>query len=345
MNDNAIQAALALYDLGAIRKVCHHSGTAAKTWRVRTDRGVWLLRTRGNRTATDELIAFDHGLRMHLVDGGIPTAVPVANRTGGRFVRIDGMAMEIYELLPGQTIGQARLSQIQAAAEMLARFHRAGQDYRVEIPPVAQYQTVGIDESSHRMESPDLLSLVYETLETKAEGTFQSARAMASRWLRRLIEDLPDSVYQALPQTMTHGDYTLANLLFARDDSVCGVFDFDWSRPGPRIRDVADGMFFVAGQRRTPLVPANIWSLTEAVDLSVSRCAHWLRSYHAVSPLTTAELAAIPLALGARWLSVRVEGMAKVPPTDRLRFAFGNLVSPLAWLDAHWPAVAAEACG
>jgi homoserine kinase type II len=343
MNDNAVQAALDLYDLGIVRNLCHHTGTAAKTWRVRTDRGVWLLRTRGSRTSTDELIAFDHGLRKHLVAHGVPTTEPVANRRGERFVRIDGVAMEVYELIPGRTLGQAKLSQIQAAAEMLARFHRAGENYDVGVPPVAQYRTIGLDEPSCRMESPDLLARVYEQLEARSKDQFQSARAMVSRWLPRLRKSFSDSIYEALPQTMTHGDYTLANLLFAQDDSVCGVFDFDWSRRAPRVRDVADGMFFVAGQRRTPLVAANIWSLTEAVDLSVSRCAHWLRSYHAVTPLTTSELAAIPLALGARWLSVRVEGMAKVPPADRLRFVFGNLVQPLAWLDTHWDEVVAEA--
>ena len=135
---------------------------------------------------------------------------------------------------------------------------------------------------------------------------------------------------------MTHGDFTLANLLFAPDGSVCGVFDFDWSRRGPRVRDIADGLFFVAGRRRTPLQAGSIWSLTEAVALRPARCAAWLGSYTTVSPLTPAEWNAIPLALAARWLSVRVEGMAKVPPEDRLRFAFGNLIPPLRWLDAHW---------
>jgi Ser/Thr protein kinase RdoA (MazF antagonist) len=307
---------------------------------VKTDRGAWLLRTRGSRTSTDELIAFDHGLRQHLVQRAIPTAEPVPNRAGARFVRVDGMAMEVYELLPGRTIGQADLTQIRSAAELLARFHRAAHDYLADMPPVAQYRTLGLDQASPRMESPALLARVYGRLAEDARIRFPVARTVATVWLGRLREEFPDTVYDALPQTMTHGDFTLANLLFAPDGAVCGVFDFDWSRRAPRVRDVADGMFFVAGQRRTPLVAGNIWSLTEAVDLTVPRCVHWLRSYHAGNPLTAAELAAIPLALAARWLSVRVEGMAKVPPEDRLRFAFGSLSQPLVWLAERWGDVA-----
>ena len=46
------------------------------------------------------------------------------------------------------------------------------------------------------------------------------------------------------------------------------------------------------------------------------------------------------LALAARWLSVRVEGTAKVPEAERLRFCFGNVEGPLAWLEDNWPTVA-----
>jgi len=331
--DERIEAALANYGLGAVQKIHHHSGTAAKTWRVATDRGDWLLRTRGSRTASDELIAFDHGLRAHLVNNGIPTAEPVRTRTGQGFTRVAGHAMEVYALHSGHTIGRADLLQVGAAAQMLAAFHRAGRDYLADPPPVAQYRTLGLDTASARMESPHLLTLVYDRLSREAGKRFAKAQSVAKRWLARLRQELPDEVYYGLPQTMTHGDFTLANLLFSDGGSVCGVFDFDWSRRAPRIRDVADGMFFVAGQRRTPLIAANIWSLTEAVELSTDRCATWLESYQQGNPLSPAELAAVPLALAARWLSVRIEGAAKVAPEDRLRFTFGNLAAPLEWLE------------
>lgn len=337
--DERLQQALAAYDLGTVRSVYHHAGTAAKTWRVETDRGSWLLRTRGSRTSSDELIAFDHGLRAHMVRRGVPTAEPVPNQAGTPFVRIGETAMEVYRLLPGRSIGKAGIREIAAAARLLAQFHQAGEDYRAEVPPVAQYRTLGIATATTRMESPELLGQVYTRLDREAGRRFPRVRAVARRWLDRLREEFSDAAYQSLPQTLTHGDFTLANLLFAPDGNVCGVFDFDWSRRGPRVRDLADGLFFVAGRRRTPLQAGSIWSLTEAVELLPPRCAVWLGSYTAINPLTPGEWNAIPLALAARWLSVRVEGTAKVTPEDRLRFAFGNLIPPLRWLDAHWAEV------
>lgn len=337
-----IRTAWAAYDLGPIRAAAHHAGTAARTWRITTDSGQYLLRTRGARTSSGELVACDHALRRHLLAAGIPTAAPLPARDGNTCVRVGGKVLEVYPVVPGATLAEAGPPEIAAAARMLARFHAAAAGFAPVrgLPPVAQYRTLGLGETSTRMEDPRLLARVYASL-ARAPGSaaFPGALAAARRWLERLRREFGDPVYGRLPHTVTHGDFTLANLLFL-DGRVSGVFDFDWVRWAPRVRDVADGLFFIAGRRRTPLVPGDIWSLTEAAELSVGRAECWLRSYEAAAPLEPAELRSVPLALAARWLSVRVEGMAKVPEPDRLRFALGNLCEPLDWLDAHWEEVA-----
>lgn len=340
-DQDLIQRAWAAYDLGALRAAVHHSGTAAKTWRVTADSGAYLLRTRGSRTSAAELVACDHALRRHLLAAAIPTAAPLAAKDGRTWVRIGDRVLEVYAIVPGNTLAEAGPRQVSAAARLLAAFHGASADFvpARNLPPVAQYRTLGIEETSMRMESPALLSRIYQRLAaTSGSSDFSAALAVAGRWLRRLEDDFDDRRYAALPHTVTHGDFTLANILFL-DGRVSGVFDFDWARWAPRIRDVADGLFFVSGRRRTPLVASDIWSLTEAAELSLTRALDWLRSYSAVVRLDEHEVASLPLALAARWLSVRVEGMAKVPETERLRFALGNLHAPLDWLDAHWPEV------
>jgi Ser/Thr protein kinase RdoA (MazF antagonist) len=192
------------------------------------------------------------------------------------------------------------------------------------------------------MEDPVLLHRIYKKLAGQAAARkYPETLRTARYWLERLRKDFADEAYAALPHTVTHGDYTPANLLF-HHDAIAGVFDFDWSRWAPRIRDLADGLFFISGNRRTPLEPGNIWSLTEAVELTVDRAALWLNAYHDVSPIREDERAAIPLALAARWLSVRVEGTAKVPETEQIRFALANLAAPLEWLEQHWHEVLAK---
>lgn len=338
-----IRSALQGYDLGPLRSAVYHAGTAAKTWRLATASGEYLLRTRGSRTSAAELIAYDHALRRHLLAAGIPTAAPLAARDGNTYARVGEKALEVYRIVPGATVPAAGLAEIAAAARALAAFHAATASFPLAqaLPPVAQYRTLGLEQSSGRMEDPALLQRLYDGLSASPEAApYAPALDVAHAWLERLRRGFDDTVYGRLPHTVTHGDFTLANLLFL-NGQVSGIFDFDWARWAPRLRDLADGLFFISGQRCKPLVAADIWSLTEAAELSVPRCAHWLRSYAAGAPLTDAELSCLPLALAARWLSVRVEGMAKVPPPDRLRFALGNLAAPLEWLDRYWPDVLA----
>lgn len=336
-----IHRALQAYDLGPLRQAFHHAGTAAKTWRLETASGEYLLRTRGSRTSSAELIDYDHALRRHLLAAGIPTAAPLPARAGGTYTRVADKALEVYRIVPGAALPAAGLAEIAAASRALAAYHAAAARFPLAdaLPPVAQYRTLGLEQTSWRMEDPALLRRIYADLATRPGAAVHAAAlTLADAWLERLLRDFGDTVYAGLPHTVTHGDFTLANLLF-REGQVSGVFDFDWARKAPRLRDLADGMFFIAGQRRTPLVAADIWSLTEAADLSVERCAHWLRSYDACALLSPAELTCLPLALAARWLSVRVEGTAKVPESERLRFALGNLAAPLEWLGRFWPEV------
>lgn len=333
------------YDIGPIERWQRHGGTAGKTWRVWTSQGDWFLRLRGVRTSSPELVAFDHGLREHLVSAGVPTAVPLPARSGATAIHAADSMVELYPFVDGRTLARAGVGELRQASRMLARFHRAAADYprRDALPPVSQYSTVGLPDTSARMEDPELLKRVYHRLSREqGAGTYRENIELSLRWLDKLCTAFGREAYDALPHTVTHGDFTLANLLFDPGGSVCGVFDFDWSRWAPRIRDVADGMFFLGGERRTPLVPADIWSLTEDATLHRHRCVCWLRSYSDVSELTAAEVNAVPLALAARWLSVRVEGMAKVPPDDRRRFCFGNLAPPLRWLDENWDAVCCD---
>jgi Ser/Thr protein kinase RdoA (MazF antagonist) len=336
-----IEAALAAYDIGNLQDAAFHSGTAAKSWRVRSDRGEYLLRTRGTRTSGDDLVAFDHALRHHLIAHGVPTAVPMTSRGGAGVVRVEGRTLELYPLLEGTCASRVTDAQVVSAARLLARFHEATRSFSLarSLPPVSQYRTLGFEDNRSRMEDPVLLERVYSGLaEEPGCDAYADNLAVARRWLDRLLGEFGDDAYTALPHTVTHGDYTPANILFSGDD-VVGVFDFDWARWAPRVRDLADGLFFVSGERRTPLEPKDIWSLTEAVALSVPRAALWLSSYHAASPITVEELTAVPLALAARWLSVRVEGTAKVHPDDRLRFALANVAEPLDWLEQNWHAV------
>jgi Ser/Thr protein kinase RdoA (MazF antagonist) len=300
------------------------------------------VRTRGPRTSSDAAVAFDHGLRRHLVAAGVPTTAPVPARDGVTAVRLDGRVHEVFPFVAGLPFDDGRPQALANAARALARFHAVASSYPMarSAPPLAQYATLGIPDASDRMEDPALLARVYgPILACRQAQAFGDAVVVTRRWLDRLGAEFGRAAHDQLPAALTHGDYTRANLLFDRQDRVVGIFDFDWA---PRVRDLGDGLYFLSAVRRSPLRPDDIWSLTEMADFQVDRCVAWLRAYVEVSPLLAIELAAVPLAFAARWLSIRAEGMAKVPEQDRLRFCLGPIAEPLQWIESFWPQVAAR---
>jgi len=171
----------------------------------------------------------------------------------------------------------------------------------------------------------------------------------AAQWALGRARDLCDTnageCYHRLPACVVHGDYTPANLLFDARGDVAGIFDLDWAMPMPRARDIGDALYFFACDRPTA-DSSDIWTLTEAAAFDFEKCVAFLRAYHGHSPLSDEEWDAIPKAFEGRWLSIRLEGMAKVPEDQRLRFfGRGDIQVPPEWLDAHWADVREHALG
>jgi Ser/Thr protein kinase RdoA (MazF antagonist) len=186
------------------------------------------------------------------------------------------------------------------------------------------------------MDDPELQALNLVGLRDLAPGCAEGR--LVERCLARtevLKQDYAGGAYEQLTGWVIHGDYTPANLVYNPDGEVAGIFDFDWAMPGPRCLDVADGLYFFASEPRE-IDSASIWSLTEAARFSLDSCTAFLEAYQEVAPLTHGEIDAIPLAFTGQWLSIRLEGMAKVPAGDRFRFFSRGIEEPMLWLDAHW---------
>ena len=338
--DVILQGVLSAYDVGAILGLAGAGGTAGKTWRVSARGAEYLLRLRGTRTSSPAHLAFDHGLRAHLVARGVPTACAVRTREGAQWVRAGGRVYELYPFIEGRPFDARRLQELVAAAEALASFHRAAYDYR---PPaswhqrVAQYTSLGFsDEVSDRMDDPRLQLVNLQGVRALA-GT-PAEEALVDRCVARvraLQRTYGRAAYERLAGYVIHGDYTPANVVYSLDGRVAGIFDFDWAMRGARCLDVAYGLCFFATTPRQ-IDSGSIWSLTDAATFTVDRCATFLRAYHSAWPLSLPEQEAIPHAFASLWLSKRLEGMAKVRPHERFHFFARDIEGPLRWMDAHW---------
>ena len=338
--DSSLRALLREYDVGVVERIVGAGGTAGKTWRLTAAGGEYLLRLRGVRTSTQAHLEFDHGLRAHLVARGVPTACAVGTRQGALWVHWHDRVYELYPFVAGRSFNPDHLQELVRAAQALAAFHRAAQDYE---PPaiwdqtVAQYTSLGFsDRVSDRMDDPFLQLVNLQGIRGLAETPQQVQ--LVDRCIDRvkaLQHTYAGPVYDSLTGYVIHGDYTPANVVYSPQGDIAGIFDFDWAMRGARCLDVAYGLCFFATEPRS-LDSSSIWSLTDAADLTVERCATFLSAYHAAWPLTRSEIETIPHAFCSLWLSKRLEGTAKVEKDQRFHFFAREVEKPLCWMDTHW---------
>jgi Ser/Thr protein kinase RdoA (MazF antagonist) len=180
--------ALHHYDIAPARAIEPAGGTAGRTWKVITDSADYFLRLRGVRTSSEQRLAFDHGLRDHLVANHVPTAATLPSKSGDRWLRLDEGVFELYPFVVGRLFDPGQMDEIAAAGSALARYHRAASAFTPPHPEperIAQYTTLGFyDRVSDRMDDPELQRLNAERARELALS--ETERATADWVLERL---------------------------------------------------------------------------------------------------------------------------------------------------------------
>ncbi len=328
LDPDEARRALALWDLPApVTEVRPGSGTANASAIVRLGDELMLLKRRNPRYAVADWVAFDHALMTHLRAREVPVPVPIPARDGGTWARLDGGVYELFEFLPGDEHRPGDVGQVCAAGEMLARFHLASDDFD---PPA--------EKAWARYHNPaDIVAGMATIRDDAAAVSAEEAEALAvaDRVAGELVTRLPDEVYWALATTIVHGDWHPANLKFD-GGRVAGVFDLDWCTRQPRMVDLADGLLFFCSHRAEPIVPGDIWSLTQTMRMDAELTRAFGAGYTALLSPTGDELAALADLMRCRWLYCRVDAAArKVEADRRVEFLLRDLLTPLDWIDAH----------
>ncbi len=330
--------ALARWDLQvSADELAPGSGTANASVILRTPRGKLLLKRRNPRYDREEWVRFEHALMEHLRAREMPTPLALPTSEGARWARLDDSVYELYPYIEGEEHVAGNAKQIASAGEMLARFQEATSDFE---PPC--------EKAWERYHSPEkiakglvgIMGRVGDELPDVLEGGRLNLGPVLSLseavlTVGSLLERLPDESYWALPQTIVHGDYHPANLKF-RGDEVVGIFDLDWCTRQPRMVDLADGLLFFCGWRREPVIPGDIWSLTQSFRMSAKLVRAFGAAYTSVITPTKEELRALPDLMRARWLYCRVDAMQrKVRRERQLEFLLRGLLGPLHWINEH----------
>ena len=218
---------------------------------------------------------------------------------------------------------------------MLAWFHRQASSLDAPCEPLLpQFGHYPVPPESQRffdhpqalLEAARFVATAYGT--TAYRDTLRRA-VDRIRWLG----DTYGALIDALPRTVIHGDYNHCNMLYGEDGRILGLFDFDWSRPDVRARDVGDGMLFFGARRDDMPDGGDIWSLTACPVLDTAAMVEFVTTYHSASPLCTEERRAVPLAMLGRWAAMRLEGVMKVPEDRRAEFFLWSFDTPFEWYE------------
>lgn len=296
------------------------SGTANASVVMDAPEGRLLLRRRNPRYAREDWVRFDHALLSHLAARDVPVPQAIRAENGAGWVVEEGAIYELFEFIEGQPHRPGDPAQLRAAGETLARIHLSAQGFR---PPASKQWG--------RFHDPKEAAQWLDELLAIAEDPGQrQALALAVQQTQELARRLTDRAYRRLPQAIVQADYHPANLLF-RGGEVAGVFDWDWASRQPRMVDLADGLLFFCGVRESPVIGADIWSLSEAFEIDPERVAFFGAGYTSLIAPEATELAVLPDLMRARWLYSRADAaMRKVEGARRVEFVTRGLHRPLA---------------
>lgn len=281
-------------------------GTAGASFIIDSGGERFLVRVRSEEHARDDQIAFEHDLLRALDDAGFPVAAPVVTQDGKTWVAESERIVEVIPWIDGDAFDPGSEEQVKELGRQLAVFHDI-------TSPIMDRKEKPREDDPHRL-IEDLAALLKEVDASGHEGLLSQLRDR----LAHLGDKLRRTVYDRLPQAVIHGDLHPGNVKF-KGNRLVGVFDFDWANRQERLRDVGDAILFFAARQRS-FDPDDIWSLTQASVVEGPPVATLLGAYESVSPLTSGEKEALPDVMAARWMQVRIRGMRKVAPQQRIRF-------------------------
>lgn len=211
---------------------------------------------------TPQELPFYLNLMAHLAERGVPSAHPVASRSGSYLGMLNGKPAALVARLEGRDVTAPTADQCAAVGGTLARLHLAGQSYpaTMDNPRSAQWwKTV----------QPEILPFIpaAEAELLAAEIRFQDRHPRTE-----------------LPRGAIHADLFRDNVLLS-GNRVAGVIDFYFACTDALLYDVA--------------IAVNDWCIADGGALDPGRTRAFIDAYAGVRPYTSAEREAWPVMLRA----------------------------------------------
>ncbi|MFC0388993.1 homoserine kinase [Muricoccus vinaceus] len=293
VSDEALRAFLAGYDLGeliAFRGIAE--GVENSNYALKTTGGDFILTLYERRVDPAELPWF-LGLMRHLAARGLACPQPVAGHDGEALRALAGRPAAICTFLPGVWPRRPAVAHCGPLGGALAALHAAGDGFSAERP-----NSLG----------PQAWGPLLERCRPNGDTVQPGLCAELDGHLASILQDWPPlSGPGALPRGHIHADLFPDNVFFLegtdRRPRVSGLIDFYFACTDTLAYDVA--------------ICLNAWCFEPDLAFNVTKARALLAGYNAVRPLSTDEMAALPvLCRGAalRFLLTRLYDWANTPP-------------------------------
>lgn len=244
-------------------------------------------------------LPFFLGYMEWIAERGVPCPRPLHARDGSLVRELKGKSAAIVSFLEGASCRSIRNEHLALMGEKLAAMHKAGEGFALT--------------------RANVLSLsgwrpLFEKFAARADEITPGLAALIEGELNFLEQHWP----QDLPEGIIHADLFPDNVFFRETDGgveCSGLIDYYFACRDLLAYDLA--------------ICLNAWCFEVTHEFNITRARHLLRAYHAIRPISEAELAALPiLARGSAlrflltraydWL-FRVEG-ALVKPKDPMEY-------------------------
>ena len=337
------------YDIGEltdIKKLDRGYVNVSYTIKTKKDdrERLYFLR-RYKRGIREEEIRFEHSIVKHLMRKHFDLAAGLVFRNdGGTYVKEiekrDNESGEVYyaifEFLTGEdkyTWDNPCCSECELAdeARVLARYHSAVHDLKYE---GRRYEAKIIDLLPTI--AGNLMKYAKRAGDTKFDAYFLKHLDYTLRIIDETLGQLRRDEYGQMPQLAIHSDYHPGNLKF-KEDSVVGLFDFDWSKIDVRCFDVALAVTYAC----------TTWEGKEDGDFMLDRVQIFLDAYQdesgkadGIGPLTEVETKYLPIMIKASNIYVLnwdVDDfyIKKPNPYEYLTYLQHN-VRAMRWIEGNW---------
>lgn len=261
IDKDTLTAHLARYAIGALESYQGITqGIENTNYVLRTEQDRFILTLFEKRVAEDEL-PFYLDFMEYMARSGVPAPAVMRARDGQSLLPLAGRPSVITQFLEGASVTAITPEHTAQVGALLAAMHKAGQNFSHK-----RANSMGLGAWKA------LVHACFDRADTVENGLYN--------FLDSELEQLHRSWPRLLPKGAIHADLFPDNVFFDEEGRLCGVIDFYFACWDLLAYDL--------------MLTYNAWCFMPDGRPDMARSRAFFDAYHAVRPLSRAEVKALP---------------------------------------------------